>query len=382
VRHFGTVKTLVARLLRMPDVAPDGESGVLAGWLVEETSAFDASQTIAYVETEDSLLSVEAGRPGVLLKALVAPGDVVDSGTPIGVLGDPGERVDDVDDLLMRLGIGEPPVPVDQVDDLPEDPIDPFLDEPLVPAEGLGSVFHPHPLGGVEVLAPMDPPAAASPRRRARLVELDSLGTGAEEDEETVPHLVLRTTVRAEPLLRLHADIDSGTTSATLGDLVVKMVATAFEIVPELAVVEGATRNRYIDVSLAVPGPKGTVTPVVRDAGSLSLSRLAATTRDLVARAAEGRLDPTEADGGLVEVTDLAAYGVSELIASVSPPHVAHLAFGTVRDEPVVEDGELVPGKVVTLTLSVDHERVDRLVAAQWLAAFVDLLRRPARALV
>lgn len=358
----------MARVLRMPDVASDEDDGVLAAWLVEESSTFDAAQTIAYVETESSLLSVEAGRPGVLVKTLVEPGTLVDPGSPIGILADLEEQVGDLDALLERLGI-------------------PAMSTPA-------PLLAPHPLGGVEVLAPPRPsletmreqPPTAAPLHRAHLVDLETLGT-AEEGGVSVPHLVLSTTVRAEPLLRLHDEIGSphatgSATSATLGDLVVKIVAATFEVVPGFDVTESATAGGSVDVALAVAGPDGTVSPVIRDVGSLSLGRIAATTRDLVARAADGRLDPTEVEGGTIEVTDLAAYGVAEMVASVSPPYVAHLAFGAVRDEPVVEHDDLVPGKVVTVTLSVDHERVDRLVAARWLAAFVDLLGRPARALV
>ncbi len=357
----------MARVLRMPDVASDEDDGVLAAWLVEESSTFDAAQTIAYVETETSLLSVEAGRPGVLVKALVEAGTLVDPGAPIGVLADLEEQVGDLDALLERLGITAMSTPA------------PLLD--------------PHPLSGVEVLAPprlsleatREQAPAAAPLHRAHLVDLETIGT-AEEAEVSVPHLVVRTTVRAEALLRLHDEIDGpdttgSATSATLGDLVVKVVAAAFDLVPGLDVTEQAAHGA-VDVALALPGPGGTVTPVVRDVGSLSLGRIAATTRDLASRAARGRLDPTEVEGGTIEVTDLATYGVAEMVAAVSPPHVAHLVFGAVRDEPVLEDGVLVPGQVVTVTLSVDHERVDRLVAAQWLAAFVDLLGRPARALV
>jgi pyruvate dehydrogenase E2 component (dihydrolipoamide acetyltransferase) len=352
----------VARVLRMPDVAADEDDGVLAAWLVEELATFDAAQTIAYVETESLLLSVEAGRPGVLVKALVEAGEVVDPGTPIGVLVDPEEQVDDLDALLEQLGLTTGPVPVEglpmdgrPVDELPVDELP--VDEP--PVDGL----------------PDD--AVSAPAEPVEAVE--------EDEEETVPHLVLRTTVRAEPLLRLHGDVDDPAQDAvsqvTLGDLVVKLVAAACDVVPELDAADGRARG-FTDVALALPGPDGTVTPVVRDVGSLSLGRLAATTRDLGSRAAEGRLDPPEVGGGAIEVTDLAAYGVAELAASVTPPHLAHLGFGTVRDEPVVEDGALVPGKTVTVTLSVDPERVDRLVAARWLAAFVDLLGRPARAFV
>ena len=52
----------------MPDVGAGPDEGVLAAWLVEESARFDAAQTIAYVETPDELFSVEAGRPGVLLR--------------------------------------------------------------------------------------------------------------------------------------------------------------------------------------------------------------------------------------------------------------------------------------------------------------------------
>jgi pyruvate dehydrogenase E2 component (dihydrolipoamide acetyltransferase) len=52
-----------------------------------------------------------------------------------------------------------------------------------------------------------------------------------------------------------------------------------------------------------------------------------------------------------------------------------------VRDQPVVQDGAVVPGKVMSLTLSVDHRPVDGVVAGRWMAALVELLEHPARAL-
>src|SRR3954452_21781653 len=93
----------------MPGVASDTEDGVLSSWLVEETQTFDAEQTIAYVETSTLLLSVEAGRPGVLLKALVDPGTQVGVGMPIGVIADGGEPVDELETLLADLGRGPHP---------------------------------------------------------------------------------------------------------------------------------------------------------------------------------------------------------------------------------------------------------------------------------
>jgi pyruvate dehydrogenase E2 component (dihydrolipoamide acetyltransferase) len=50
---------------------------------------------------------------------------------------------------------------------------------------------------------------------------------------------------------------------------------------------------------------------------------------------------------------------------------------GAVRDEPVVEDGAVVAGRVMTVTLSVDHRPVDGVLAARWLGVLVELLEHP-----
>jgi pyruvate dehydrogenase E2 component (dihydrolipoamide acetyltransferase) len=73
--------------------------------------------------------------------------------------------------------------------------------------------------------------------------------------------------------------------------------------------------------------------------------------------------------------------GVEEFVAIINPPHAAILAVGAVREEPVVEDGAVVPGSVMSLTLSVDHRPVDGVVAARWLAELTALLERPVRLL-
>src|SRR5215218_2482415 len=116
----------------MPGVASDADHGVLSSWLIDETDAFDAAQTIAYVETSTLLLSVESGRPGVLLKTLVEPGTQVGVGMPIGVIGDRDERVPDLEALLAELGVdgleevARAPAPL--APELPQAALEPTLD--------------------------------------------------------------------------------------------------------------------------------------------------------------------------------------------------------------------------------------------------------------
>ena len=137
-----------------------------------------------------------------------------------------------------------------------------------------------------------------------------------------------------------------------------------------------------VDVAVAVATDHGLVTPVLRDVTAQTITQVAARTRDLAARARDRRLRQEELEGGTISVTNLGMYGVAEFAAIINPPHAAILAVGAVRDEPVVEDGAVVPGKVLTVTLSVDHRPVDGVIAAQWLAALKDLLENPLRILI
>ncbi|GAB6984498.1 dihydrolipoamide acetyltransferase family protein [Nocardioides pyridinolyticus] len=204
------------------------------------------------------------------------------------------------------------------------------------------------------------------------------------ESKQQAPHFYLRATVRAEALLALRAEINDETTRVSVNDLVVKAVAAAHVRVPEMNVTWTADAVRQyssVDIAVAVATERGLMTPVVRDVSSLPVSALSASVRDLAERARDGKLKQDELEGGSIAVTNLGMFGVEEFAAIINPPQAAILAVGAVRDEPVVEAGTVVPGKVMTVTLSVDHRPVDGVLAAKWLAALVSVLEHPARAL-
>ena len=99
----------MARVLRMPEVADDPTVATLTAWLVLESGDFAGAQSIATVETDSSLVSIEVAEPGVLIKSLVAPGDRVEPGSPLAVLGAPGEVIEDVEQLMVELGLAVSP---------------------------------------------------------------------------------------------------------------------------------------------------------------------------------------------------------------------------------------------------------------------------------
>ena len=70
-------------------------------------------------------------------------------------------------------------------------------------------------------------------------------------------------------------------------------------------------------------------------------------------------------------------YPVSTFAAVINPPQAAILAVGAIRDVPVVEGSHVVPGRLMTVTLSCDHRIIDGVIAGRFLAELSGLLTRP-----
>jgi pyruvate dehydrogenase E2 component (dihydrolipoamide acetyltransferase) len=99
--------------------------------------------------------------------------------------------------------------------------------------------------------------------------------------------------------------------------------------------------------------------------------------RSLVERARAGKFGTEDLRGGTFTVSNLGMYPVSHFAAVVNPPQAAILAVGAVRAVPVVRGGEVVPGQVMTVTLSCDHRIVDGVLAGRFLRELVSLLGSP-----
>jgi len=53
------------------------------------------------------------------------------------------------------------------------------------------------------------------------------------------------------------------------------------------------------------------------------------------------------------------------------------MAIGAIRQEPVVKNGEVVPGNRMKVTMSCDHRVVDGASGAQFLQSFKNYLENP-----
>ena len=416
----------MARVLRMPEVADDPTSATLTAWLVGESGDFAGAQSIATVETDTSLLSIEVAEPGVLLKSLVEPGDLVQPGSALAVLGSPGEVVEDVEQLMVRLGLdvapeaqetgahlravpsGDPlyattwphePTLIDvPANDVPandgpandgpatdtadlEAPTEETAGDPTVVRRVVGwadSVAEAVMDAVLDVetrtveTRTVEPQAVETPQVEAPpvdyLEEADTEPADAEPSPQALRQLHLREVVRADEVLDIVGKVDE----VSLLAMVVKAVA-----VTSRSVALQQETTSITDVAVQRWTPAGTVAPVVHVANLMTVSSLATTLADLDSRAYEGRIATGELEPASVTVVDLGTEGVAEGVIDATSVHPAVLTVGSVRVQPVVEGRALVPGRVVTLSLSCDAQRIEAAAAARWLAHLAGLLEQP-----
>jgi len=418
----------VAELLRMPEVAAGAESALLSAWPIQTGTPYAAGEVIAIIETDKAVVDFEAESPGVIMRPLVTEGTEVAIGDPIAVVASPDEQIADLEATVIALLGGDAPTPSmaspaaaveTTADEAPADetgaPVDRIFASPLArrmardAGINLATVVGTGPQGRIrriDIEAVLAQPAAVpSPLQAAPstntpstvrvaedVVELiphtrlrRAIATRLTQSKTQAPHFYLRGSARVDRLLELRREINDGEElRVSVTDLLLKAMAAAMVRVPNANVIwtdEAIERHSAVDVGLAVATDTGLVTPVVRGLDTLTVRDIARVTQDLAARARGGSLRQHELEGGVTSLTNLGMFGTEDFDAIINPPQSSILAVGAARETPVVEDGAVTVGTVMRFSLSVDHRPIDGATAAEWMAAFVALLERPAKLL-
>lgn len=227
-----------------------------------------------------------------------------------------------------------------------------------------------------------DPPVVVLPPTPMR----QTIARRLSESKSTIPHFYLRVDCQVDALLAARKLINNGRDkNISVNDFVIKAVAVALIEEPQMNVSwrdDGLHMFSRADVCVAVATHNGLMTPIVRDANNQSLSSISLQIRELAALAKEGRLHPTQYQGGTFSVSNLGMYGIDNFDAIINPPQAGILAVGAVKAKPVINNETIAIGQVMQCVLSVDHRAVDGAVAARWLAVFKNLIENPIKMLV
>jgi pyruvate dehydrogenase E2 component (dihydrolipoamide acetyltransferase) len=201
------------------------------------------------------------------------------------------------------------------------------------------------------------------------------------ESKQTVPHFYLTIDVDVKNLVSYRNELNQGRErKISFNDILIKAIANMLVKHPDCNVSYIDDNIRYYDaanICLAVAIDGGLLTPAIRDCANKSIEEISDDAAVLVEKARNKKLRPRESMGGTFTLSNLGMFGIEEFLAIVNPPQALILAVGAMRDIPVVEDGNIVIGKRMKMTLSCDHKAVDGAMAAEFLTDLKEVVEDP-----
>jgi len=138
----------------------------------------------------------------------------------------------------------------------------------------------------------------------------------------------------------------------------------------------------YADISIAVSTERGLVTPVLRNVERMSFADIEKGIDGYARAAREGGLKLEDLQGGTFTITNGGTFGSLMSTPIVNPPQSAILGMHTIKERPIVENGQVVAAPMMYIALSYDHRIIDGKDAVLFLVDIKNQLENPHRMLL
>jgi pyruvate dehydrogenase E2 component (dihydrolipoamide acetyltransferase) len=427
--------------ITMPRLSDTMQQGTIVKWNVKEGQKIKSGDVLADIETDKATMELQSFDDGTVAKLSVAQGQTVPVGTTIVVLASAGE---DLAAAAASGGSSAPIAKAAAANSAApsnsaaatatvahaahgssSETNGRVFASPLakkIAAESgvdLGRLSGTGPSGRIvradveaairggtataapaKTVSPAPLPAAAS-ALKGTMVPLSNMrrviASRLVESKQTIPHYQVTVDVDMDPLMSLRSQLNDQLASQgvklSVNDFLVRACALAMHQHPfvnsrwiekgnEVAIEQLGEVN--IGVAIALPAERGggLVVATVRNADQIGLRQISSQSKQLSEKARTKGLAPNEMSDSTFTISNLGMFGVSNFTAIINPPNVAILAVGAAIEKPVVKNGQIVVGHVMSMTMSSDHRVVDGAMAAQYLATVRELLEKPASLLV
>jgi pyruvate dehydrogenase E2 component (dihydrolipoamide acetyltransferase) len=415
----------MAEIIRMPKMSDTMTEGVIVSWLKQVGDDIKPGDILAEVETDKATMELENYVKGTLLHIGIPDGGTVPVDAIIAIVGAKGEDISSILASADSKPVVSSAAPVETIETIvasPETALVASSDisdtrvkaSPLAKriAEDRGislSQLHGSGDGGrivkrdVEGFVPVSKPQVTStpsptPVALPQIVAQESyedvqlsqmrkvIARRLSESLFTAPHFYLTMSIRMDKAIEARKAInDMGDVKISMNDIIVKAVAAALRKNPNVNVSwlgDKIRYNHHINIGIAVAIEDGLIVPVVKFADNKTISHISAEVKQLADKAKNKKLQPTEFEGSTFTISNLGMYGIDQFTAIINPPDACILAVGAATETVLVENGQMVVGNVMKVTLSCDHRAVDGAVGSAFLKTLKELLENPVKMLV
>ncbi len=370
----------MAHEFRLPDVGEGLADVVIEEWLVAVGEEVGLDAPLVQVETDKAIVDIPSPVAGSLLYQGAAPGETLAVGRVLAVIGEAGETWEPTGEAETTKPAEVAPI----VGTLPEAPVagtpqalpavrklaaDLGVDLTSIAGTGAGGRITRD-----DVLMAGSGPVERRPMSPIRRVIAERLTRSWRE----IPHVTTYGSARAEPILatrrRLLAEAEG---PMPLEALFVALIIPLLEAHPEFnASVVGTDilLRSHFDIGIATDSHEGLMLPVLKDAKGRDVHDLADAIIRLAKSARSRTLTPDEVQGATFTVSNIGAVGGGYGTPIIPYGTSAIVSFGRAAAEPVVENGEVVAGVVLPISMSYDHRIIDGSLGRTFMTELIEAI--------
>ncbi len=410
--------------MTMPSMGADMTEGTIAKWLKAEGDQVSRGDKLAEIETDKTVVEMEAYAEGVLRQITAEEGSLVQVGTVIAYIGDLEDEIPEVVSapVVEKSDTQTPDQPLTPVEpDLSTGQSDIAMDPPVtVTSAGDGRVKASPIARKIAAEKGIDIATVPGTGPGSRITKADvenfspsaqfaSSGVsanvaidGSDTPLSSMRQAIARVTVRSKTesphyyvthevnmgaamtfRSQLNEALDDGV-RVSVNDMVLKAVTTALLKYPKWnSSFDGDKLVGHSDINLgvAIALDEGLIVPAVIGIQNMSLIEISQAVRDLGrrARGEGGTLTQDEMTKGTFGTSNLGMFGTDTFAAIIVPPNAGIIAVGAVKAKPIVNNGNLEVGQTMNATISADHRVGDGAEAAIFLSEFQKTLENPVR---
>lgn len=396
--------------VKVPVLPESVADATIAAWHKKPGDAVRRDENLVDLETDKVVLEVPAPADGVLKQVLRQVGETVTSQEVLALIEE---------EAAASPSPAAPPEP-ETAAPAPKDtaaqqaPLSPAarrvaeqhgLDPSRLSGSGRGGLItkedvlaalegnkaEPRQAAAAEAPVPSAPPAHARSERRVPMTRIRArIAERLLESKNSIAMLTSFNEVnlrRVVEMRKTFGEVFEKTHGVRLGlmSFFVKAATNALARHPIInASVDGndIVYHDYADISIAVATDRGLVTPVLRNAESMSFAEIERAIADFAKRAREGKLSLEELQGGTFTITNGGTFGSLMSTPIVNPPQSAILGMHAIKERPIAENGQVVIAPMMYIALSYDHRIIDGKDAVLFLVDIKTQLENPERMLL
>lgn len=394
----------MAEYIIMPKLGFNMDKGTLVKWRKKEGDFVKEQEVIFEIETDKTVMEVEAQASGILRKILVAEGEEVPVTLPIAIIGDKDEDINKmIKEAYQKLekvvfkggkehkissGVYSKKEAIKGLN-LKEErqkfkKISPRAKRV---AKELGiNVNLLEGSGSEGVVIEKDVLDYFQSKREAPKSIIEEkeiekripyagirkiIGEKLSQSKFNTPHVYFTISVDMTKAIRfLNAYNLDSQLRITINNLIVFVAAKVLKEQHNIncsLIGEEIIYYKDINIGIAVAIEEGLIVPVLKKADEKDLSTLSREIKEKVKLAHQRKLMPEDYKGGTFTVSNLGMYKIEQFTAIINPPEAAILAVGAIKKSPTIVEEEIKIRSIMKMTLSADHRLIDGIMAVNFL---------------